>query len=434
MERRILSQFTILLSLLNSFAQAAFNVRSRDGRTTSTFESSTFEYFGVDQRSPIFDANLTFMTSSDICGHPTRSMMEDAVVVSILVNPECSYTQMYDVLENARVKAWVLCTRNVPGVYSYFHETWDRREFQHRSMKMLAISFFDVGQATLSQWATSASGDFIIDILLPHDLSFQDAFESSWWSLVIRALIPIFAFYTSAMAFQEAYKRRRRTRSVSFALFLVNVPANFSISLALILGTFGPTLLPLNVHMGFSLLLTGCSLFTATLLIMIIREKNRHHILQLPKRDVWASYRHAIFGSAFLFIGFDLLLLVVHFSDSFVYFRRNLFASAHIILPIIETALAVYFIFQIRTFRAPILAYLRHPDSNPDPLKIKEIKILVMWLNMSSACMLSSAASLACIFYFSMRVKNVGIYTLAVAIFALSRIGVSYSEVGFVYT
>jgi hypothetical protein len=69
-------------------------------------------------------------------------------------------------------------------------------------------------------------------------------------------------------------------------------------------------MMPISFHIALFLLLLGSTLFGTTLLALLAREKTRN-LNSLPERDVWTHYKGILTLSAVVFLGCDLLGLVL---------------------------------------------------------------------------------------------------------------------------
>jgi len=105
-------------------------------------------------------------------------------------------------------------------------------------------------------------------------------------------------------------RRGSRRRLVGLTIGTIEMVINVVIALALALGNYGPMMMPISFHIAFFLLLLGSTLFGTTLLALLAREKTRN-LNSLPERDVWTHYKATVTLSAVVFLGCDLLGLIL---------------------------------------------------------------------------------------------------------------------------
>ena len=105
-------------------------------------------------------------------------------------------------------------------------------------------------------------------------------------------------------------RRGSRRRLVGLTIGTIEMVINVVIALALTLGNYGPMMMPISFHIALFLLLLGSTLFGTTLLALLAREKTRN-LNSLPERDVWTHYKATVTLSAVVFLGCDLLGLIL---------------------------------------------------------------------------------------------------------------------------
>jgi hypothetical protein len=148
----------------------------------------------------------------------------------------------------------------------------------------------------------------------PHDETFISLFDSLAWLVVMRILLPLFAFATSAMAISVLYIGRKKGSELGIVDFICVIEAicNIIIGLLLIFGQFGPTDLPLNVHLEFTTLLMGASLITSLALALFLRGGALFVQTLKRRKSVLINHKFLLFfGSICVFMADVIWIIVV---------------------------------------------------------------------------------------------------------------------------
>jgi len=163
-------------------------------------------------------------------------------------------------------------------------------------------------------------GGVVASLASPHDSTFQDMFESRTWLLIMRVLIPMAALYSSVLALVEmrhlgsipgpkSAPQSLFTKPAFHIIFIIHsleAPSLISIALYLILGGYGPQMIPYPIFQAGYFLLVGTSVLTTLLAALFIQEELRA-ARNLARR---IHSKRTIASIAFLCLGFDIIVII----------------------------------------------------------------------------------------------------------------------------
>jgi hypothetical protein len=312
--------FLLLIWVL--FSDGSLEVVHDNGSLSSdeaaVFQTATFLNYGP-QDAEVLRKPLLFIPSGDICD--VSSQVQDRVVFTRLAENTCTLSELYDKLEAGGAAALVVQTfTSTPGFFTFMKSEWTGRPDGKLPCYDVVRSF----DGLLFSGST-------VNIRDSHNRDYENMFRSWPWTLTFRVILPIFALSTSYLGFQiitvrQARRvlpssqqplietRRSRRHLVGLTIGTIEMVINVVIALALALGNYGPMMMPLSFHIALFLLLLGSTLFSTTLLALLAREKTRN-LNSLPERDVWTHYKGILTLSAVVFLGCDLLGLVLMVID-----------------------------------------------------------------------------------------------------------------------
>lgn len=264
------------------------------------FPTSLFAHYGLKQTaSPYVRAPAVFLSSSELCGGSelssvTKQRVSRAIVITETTFSGCFLEDKYARLIGVDALALIQVEKpNPPGIGVFRRHQWFGDEFEGSSMLALSMS---LDEETLHSIRQKPSLELIIEP--PFDTRYADAFKSSEWTAFMRVIAPALALAASSLAFREAATMNRTrqvqgvdTLSVGFVVCAVEAPCLFLIALVMLLGQFGPMMLPLHVHYIFASLLSGTSVVTSALVALYLREECRP---APQRRSVWLTYKWLI--------------------------------------------------------------------------------------------------------------------------------------------
>jgi hypothetical protein len=290
-------------------------------------DTALFLHYGPHLRT--ITAPAVFLGAQALCG-PNPKVVKGKIVLSDRLGCPCSLDEIYKALDAAGAAAFVTYGRNVPGIRTHYHTEWDANAMRGRRMMMVEASFsFDLKgwkQAASSELGGPGGGEnvralgglgevrnlhdrplseshddddddddtIIIDLtdyaglvlrIEPeHDHTFSDVFSGTFWTVGIRTVTPLFAFWTAWLAASEGWRMhkelqgqnpgfKRELRGVGVVICAIEAPTMLLLGLTNALGNHGPMLLPSFVNRMFSAMFIGTVTAVAVLLLLIMHEQ-----------------------------------------------------------------------------------------------------------------------------------------------------------------
>ena len=394
--------------------------------------SAPFLYFGP-QSETIHDAPAQYVQGYKMCSPFSNDTLRGKIVISDFSFTPCDWLDMYLNIESAGAVALVFLARyRNPGTFCYTHSQDNVHLYRSHLMTFIDVSEQEVSKELILSWKRLGMDHYSADLLPDHVTAMQSIFASWSWSFILRFLLPCGALYTSFIAAREGYDRRN-TRTVGVWVFYIESPAMLLVALALMFGTFGPTMLPMKYHYGFMCLLSGSAVLTQLMLCMIMQEKIRA-LTDRPSRDVWKQYKCRILGASCLFLGTDCFEISVNFFVRSFFYRSDLWVVVVAFYQIMLFSVGVLFLRQAISLNRPLFAYLRHPEANPKPINSANVFRVAFWLYVAGSCTLMSVLMIVYVWLGAVGwLKSTPLstqgYFFAVTIFTCSRIGVTYAQV-----
>jgi len=269
-------------------------------------------------------APAIFLEAESLC-RPKPTAVQGKIVLSDRLGCPCSLDEIYKALDISGAAAFVTYGRNIPGIRTHYHTEWGANAMRGRRMMMVEGSFsFDlkewkqaansepggpdseentrklvwpaVEERNLHDRPHSESSDdaIIIDLtdyaglvlrIEPkHDHTFFDVFSGTLWTVGIRTVTPLFAFWTAWLAASGGWRMhkelqgqtpgfKRELRGVGVVICAIEAPTMLLLGLTNALGNHGPMLLPSLVNRMFSTMFIGTTTAVAMLLLLVMHEQ-----------------------------------------------------------------------------------------------------------------------------------------------------------------
>ena len=334
------------------------------GAEPQSFATARFIWYGPH------DVNSTapgiYLHATELCDPPAK-VQGKIVYTDSESGSQCNIRDKYIRLDDAGAVGYVkpYPYGATPGLATFNHISWSRTA-NHRQLVLVEVSAADIDY---SSWR--ASSNLVLQITEPHLKVTYNAYTSLYWMAFIRVLLPLFALVTSAKSFKEGHALwascselahtgyLSELRHVALGICCIECPSVALLGLLVALGQYGPTVLIDSIHGFFLTGLTGLSLATTLLLVLLLEERSR----VLPNRSVepsfWNRYRTKIATLFAFFVGCDVLTGAARISGArdrigpiFYIGSAGVYMSCHFILG------CIYF-SKARTLRTPLIQYLR---------------------------------------------------------------------------
>jgi len=438
------------LSFINAVCLVRSEVRfvsSADlpsGISDRSWKSATAKYYGP-QSGSILNGTFPATYIEAICDPGKWPSLEGEIAVFPRFSRTCSMDEVYQQLSKAKaIAAAVAIPYDPPDIFSHVHFSWDRCRFCGGSMYYVFVS----DPNDKFRYICSRHEVFELSLLYSSS-TMSKMYESLSWLLVLRILVPVFAFCTAAMAAFEVYRevcsadfKRRGPYSVRIVICILESPSLFVVGCALALGEFGPMSLPWPIHVALTTLLYGVSLFTSTTLAIYLKEENRRSKAgrQEPRRSIWNTHRVFISVAFAVFVGSDLILIISIVTLGAVTSPTTqiVFEIVSIIVILAGLVVASSFIYQAWQLRFSIEHYLFKrvsPADSNGARSLRRVGRLAFWLFMSA---------LAIVMHFVMSIAMMCVLLqplpppitvtptmnlVVCALYSVSRISISHAQV-----
>jgi len=292
-----------------------------------------------------------------------------------------------------------------------------------------------------------------VDISSPFDRGFYRLFTSPLWLAIFQILMPLFNYYVSASGMVEAKRiaglegavspRKLSARRLAMFILMVESSSCFIFGTSLILGNYGPTMLPSVFHRAmFSGLMTP-SLITTLVLALHMHEESRG-VQNLERRPVFTHYRRLIVLSTIIFcicgeIGYIMLTIIP--AKYFLSLRQRVAAVFIVCMAITQFGLALFFISKSKFLAKSVSEYMVHPgDSDVRVRGVMTLRRLKYWgfaasgamiVNSLALLLLSGVFALAASGSLSLhwKLKSPMFYFSLFLTMAMSRTAVSFAQV-----
>jgi hypothetical protein len=442
-----------LLALLAAAPPAAWAVLVVDNTitgVTTTYPSAVFTYLSDREDETFANYPVVFMEGNNLC-KPTSDLVAGKIVLAIYEaggKVDCylkldSKSAAKTCAELGAVAFVIIAVYNPPGLVANIHRTFNP-ESENTGIPIVDIAATDMEDSELDLWRSSMMNGMRATVGPPYVRIYNDLFESPLWLVVFQTILPGCAMLVSAASIAEVRRRLSRMQitalqlrrglpvdrtSIETAPVIICVVEGvtcFAIGVILSLGEFGPLYLPYAYHNFFIVLLTGSSFFSTVVLALIMHEKSKFVMGSPSRSDVSILYRKPIAMCALLCFGSD----IVH--GGLYGFWQADFTSLYGVYGFGQAIVAVFFLSRARTLCQPLLEYLNHPESNPRPEKVAQIKYLSQNLKLLGTAMLFNTSSIIFAAVAStgkVRVTSAFIWFGGIFIFSASRISTSYYQV-----
>ena len=225
-------------------------------------QTSQFKFYGKLKGRQSIDASAVFLEGRDLCS-PKRDVVEGKIVVAARGNTFCDLEHEYRALDAKGAIALVSVAHHTgrPGLWCYRHLSWDPRaraddalvlvEATKKSFVLADEEEGDDDEAggdieeqfgrIMDEWSARAdAGDLHLRLAPPWDTYYQDFYESIWWLLPFRVVLPSYALYTSVFAAlqSEQYRRRGAEWTPGRVICFMEAPILLLIAVALACGLY----------------------------------------------------------------------------------------------------------------------------------------------------------------------------------------------------
>ena len=188
--------------------------------------TSLFKYYGKPRGQQSINASAIVLSGKDTC-YPDGDVVKGKIVLAVRENRLCDLEESYERLSQRGAVAFVSISAMMhPGQFCYRHMSWNAQKFAHNPLVLVEATkngFVNAGSASrnkvdrefrriMDDWsAAAAEGSLQLLLAPPWDSTYQDWFESWWWTLVMRVLLPAYALYVCAFAALQSHQYYRRS-------------------------------------------------------------------------------------------------------------------------------------------------------------------------------------------------------------------------------
>ena len=265
---RIICQVIISILVLHMRAEASITIIQPSMNellgTNMTKDSlfrishtSFFKFYGKLKGDDSINGSAIVMEGRQICW-PPRELVEGKIVVAVRENHFCDLEDSYKALSDRGALAFISITAMLhPGIFCYRHQSWDPWALADNKLVLVEATKYGFVLAAdgrvdsvdgayierrfnqiIEAWA--AESDMRLLIGQPFDTFYQEAYESMWWTMTLRVLMPIYALYTSAFATLQSlqYHKRGSEWAPGRVICFVEGPIMFFIATALACGLY----------------------------------------------------------------------------------------------------------------------------------------------------------------------------------------------------
>ena len=175
-----------------------------------SWKSATLKYLGPQKD---FAVNGTAVIIDDVCKSTKKWLpVQGKIVVFSFASRTCSTDYVYKQIQKANAIAAVESSPfDPPDFNTMVHASWDRCRFCQDPIPFVRVT--DLKQMLPHLLVRHEDSEVVLQIKSPHMTSMKELYASTQWLVVLRIIIPTYAFVTAAMAGYEIY---RETKSASF--------------------------------------------------------------------------------------------------------------------------------------------------------------------------------------------------------------------------
>ena len=439
-----------VLAMVFRFSTASVTVYENESASPLRLDASTMHYFGPQTNVTLVRVPLLFLSNEKL-RRATRSLLANKVIATNYDTFEMSET--YRRLQNHGALGLILLQTFPAGVNVFHHDHWKQNAFIDGKVVVACVSVVDITSQTLERWRSSSLSGAAVDISSPFDRGYYRLFTSPLWLAIFQILMPLFNYYTAASGMVEAKRiaglegavspRKLSARRLAMFILMLESSSCFIFGTSLILGNYGPTMLPSVFHRAmFSGLMTP-SLITTLVMALHMHEESRG-VNNLERRPVFNHYRRMIVLSAIIFciwgeIGYILLTIIP--ARYFLPLRKRVAGASTVCMAITQFGLAVFFISKSKHLAKSVSEYMVHPgDSDVRVKGVKTLRRLKYWgFAASGAMIVNSLALLLLLSLFSFaaadilslhwKLKSPMFYFSLFLTMAMSRTAVSLAQV-----
>jgi len=437
--------FSSNISPFNAEMRVLSSTKFPHGTSKWEWETSTFRYYGPQEIS--LEGTAVYIGDDEICDPEKWPPVAEKIVVNRRLGRTCMLSDIYEALSSAEARAFVDVTKIFPPDILHFrHSSFASCQFCKD--ETILVTIWDP-EDEISQ-LTRDTNNTVLGITTPHSNAMAKIYTSRSYMIVMRGILPAYAFWNSVLGYFEMYRELDTPQfisSIRLATCSLEAPISFLTGLVLLLGNYGPMMMPLQMHVMCVSLWGGVSIFSTGLLALYLQEEERHAQTELHvlRRSIWKTYPNFIMAAFLVFVGSDfLLMLVMSFLDSVGPWGVDASTLAMCALMVqfpMQIAISIYFMRQAYILRYAMFFYLRPPKPSENVAflfaaeSLERIGRLAFWLAIGAVAMLTSSCSFiwiaAAVTLGSFKAPCHSPTTLVAVsgIFVFSRITISYAQI-----
>lgn len=449
----IVAKYLFIL-LLISVTSAKLAIRNVVTDVEKTYPSAAFKYFSDYEEDTLENKQVVFLEGEIACS-PTRDLVHRKMVVAnfevgAVIN--CWPIESASLCAANGALAYVAISfYNPPGLESNLHWTFNPSA-ENIGIPYVEIAAVDISEADIELWRATMMEGMVATLGPPYTRIYRDLFESPSWLISIQIILPAWALLVSSHSIAEIRRRlliykqnsslknqaglphdRSTLVSAPLLICVVEAPTCVMIGAILALGEYGPLYLPISFHYFFVMLLTGSSFFTTLVSALMLHEKSKF-VAGLPSsNDIPRFYRKTIISSALICIGSDYFIGGLTATDPRAAYGVYTFSFG--IYGIGQIIVAIFFFIQAWAFYRPLLTYMSHPESQPRPENVAQIRFLIRILTLCGSAMLLNTCSMVFVAILAtgeVRAETF-VWLITMFLFSSSRICISYCQVSILY-
>ena len=419
--------------------------------------TSQFKFYGKLSGEQAINASAVVLKGRDLCW-PKADVVKGKIVIAVRENTLCDLEVSYEALDAYGALALVsIVAQRRPGFFCYRHLSWDRYALADNALVLVEATKkgFVVAQGRhvgnfgsngiekqfariLDDWTARADeGTLRLLLSAPWDTFYQDYYESWWRKLFMQVLLPCYALYSSALAVLHSlrYYRKGTEWAPGRVICFMEAPIMLLIAVVLACGLYGPDTLPTYTYVATVFLGSTFGHTTSIIVVLFVRHSMLDLQRGVKRSNVCKVHRRKLL--AFLVVG--VLSDVTLPRMSFYLGNTRLFDTIVVIFAVVyflmQVAIGIVYTQQTANYVIPLQKYVRHPDSNPRTEHVAAVRSLVFYLRFSIFAMVIQTISMILMFLIirpraNLRRKDFSsLGQVAVAIFAWSRITVSYCQI-----
>lgn len=307
--------------------------------------------------------------------------------------------QYYRLLTDYGALALIVVQLLPAGASTFHFETWkEQNDITNGELVVVCISMQDVTRQVIERW--SKSDHLTVDIKTPFNREYFRLFTSSIWIAFFQVILPMINFYSVYVGVKDVVRiwrtssRQMPPQKVSarkMSLFILTIEATSCtvLGMSLILGTYGPQMLPFLFHRAMFSGLIAPSLVTTLVLGLHLREQVRMTRNE-ERRVVLTHYRYRIAACAVFFVVLDEVAYpLLHLMDSLTLRVGMLVFLFLFVLCTTQLGFAIFFARQTKILAKVVSVYLKGARHSVDQLRgVKSLQRLNFWGHAAASTMI----------------------------------------------